>query len=789
MEESLLKSNFIGRDGFRWWIGQIPPVTSWFGQANKKGWGNRYKVRILGYHPYNKGDLPDEELPWATVLIPPTSGTGGANFAKSVKIRPGDVVMGFFLDGDNGQIPVIMGAFGRTKQVPQDSPSESFVPFTGYTDNIPVPNNTVAASEANEADDESQKSPRTTDKKTVDKINENKKEGELKEIPISSTFGLVEIPADACADNFIGSVSGTLDNLFSKVGDGTNLLQNISSATEKIKKLANAPITASMESLYTNLIPNISGGLERLYQTEYSKEFALQVAKGSSPSVAEAAATLKGIAAQKGQINPIKSLQNELDCLGSKIANGLTDTVRGLIEEALTEVVNTGTCITEQFAGSLLSSINDKISEGLETPLSGIDKIVSAGTVVKDILGASSDTFKSVGNLLDCNQSNSNCVGKVKKWTIGKGSTPQFNFKETYDNVTKNINQKSNGSSSFPRPDCSTPSFCAPPTVTFFGGSGSGGLGRAILGEFVSNTDGLSEVTADVSRTASIIGVEITDPGSDYFYYPPLISFDDPCSNGYGAVGRAVIDWNPLSTTYGQITGVTMISEGENYPVVNNNDDISDQAINSDQVPMGVIATQIVTGGNNYVEGETIATDGNTEYSLTIDNGEIISAIPINSVEITNLPKIRISSLTGTGAFIKPIIGRLPTTPQGEIIQIIDCVGPDTNIIGYVRGKPYSGPFHLHPSRGVKMVGAVHINQPHEIIYDTLDESLETLSTIKTGITTSLTTTEREPTITPTSTPTPTPTQMPDTSSSPYTPPSPPPSSPPSGGGGYGGGY
>ena len=189
------------------------------------------------------------------------------------------------------------------------------------------------------------------------------KKDKLKEIPISSTFGLVEIPADACADNFMGSVSGTLDNLFATVGDGTNLLQNIASATEKIKKLSNAPITASMESLYTTLIPNLQGGLERLYQTEYTKEFALQIAQGKSASIANSLATIKGINAQKGQINPIKGLQNELDCLGSKIASGLTDTVRGLIEEALTEVVNTGACITEQFAGSLLSSINNKISE------------------------------------------------------------------------------------------------------------------------------------------------------------------------------------------------------------------------------------------------------------------------------------------------------------------------------------------------------------------------------------------------------------------------------------------
>ena len=33
LEESFLKTNFIGRDGFRWWIGQIPPIESQGGKV------------------------------------------------------------------------------------------------------------------------------------------------------------------------------------------------------------------------------------------------------------------------------------------------------------------------------------------------------------------------------------------------------------------------------------------------------------------------------------------------------------------------------------------------------------------------------------------------------------------------------------------------------------------------------------------------------------------------------------------------------------------------------------
>ena len=40
----------------------------------------------------------------------------------------------------------------------------------------------------------------------------------------------------------------------------------------------------------------------------------------------------------------------------------------------------------------------------------------------------------------------------------------------------------------------------------------------------------------------------------------------DNCDQGYGAYGRAVIDKNPNSPTYGQLTDIIIISEGENYP-------------------------------------------------------------------------------------------------------------------------------------------------------------------------------------------------------------------------------
>ena len=64
-DETNIKTNFLGRDGFRWFIGQIPEnnhkVLNADNAPEANNWGQRRRVRIMGYHP---GDdlLPDTDL-------------------------------------------------------------------------------------------------------------------------------------------------------------------------------------------------------------------------------------------------------------------------------------------------------------------------------------------------------------------------------------------------------------------------------------------------------------------------------------------------------------------------------------------------------------------------------------------------------------------------------------------------------------------------------------------------------------------------------------------------------
>lgn len=64
---------------------------------------NRCRVRIIGVHSENKNLVPTDALPWATVILPPTSSD------TTSQLKEGDWVKGYF-DYDDFDYPVILGS-------------------------------------------------------------------------------------------------------------------------------------------------------------------------------------------------------------------------------------------------------------------------------------------------------------------------------------------------------------------------------------------------------------------------------------------------------------------------------------------------------------------------------------------------------------------------------------------------------------------------------------------------------------------------------------------------------
>ena len=66
----------------------------------------------------DKGEevIPSSQLPWAQVMYPITAGGGQGGALQTPNIRQGMFVFGFFLDGIDLQVPVIMGVLGNNAQ-------------------------------------------------------------------------------------------------------------------------------------------------------------------------------------------------------------------------------------------------------------------------------------------------------------------------------------------------------------------------------------------------------------------------------------------------------------------------------------------------------------------------------------------------------------------------------------------------------------------------------------------------------------------------------------------------
>ena len=99
-------TDFLGKDGFIWWVGEVEDTKD-------PQFIGRVKCRVLGFYTGPEAgfrkDLKTEDLPWATVLQP-TDQAGIEGVGKSShQLRPGAIVMGFFLDGEEAQFPIVMG--------------------------------------------------------------------------------------------------------------------------------------------------------------------------------------------------------------------------------------------------------------------------------------------------------------------------------------------------------------------------------------------------------------------------------------------------------------------------------------------------------------------------------------------------------------------------------------------------------------------------------------------------------------------------------------------------------
>tara|TARA_S200000501_G_scaffold372177_1_gene416681 strand:- start:1510 stop:3396 length:1887 start_codon:yes stop_codon:yes gene_type:complete len=519
-----------------------------------------------------------------------------------------------------------------------------------------------------------------------------------------------------------------LDKATGGLGGAFDMIDGLDSAVGEISDAMEGLTTKVSDLLQNKLTDFISTGLSAAKNFIFNTVFNPIAAIAQNSAFANAA------------LGPISGLMGAFGCLGSTIKKALKGTITNLLTNMIKKgFINPLECAVEGFIGNLtgkIASVMDSIVGPLINPINSLFSIIGKGFgSIKGVIAGGINILSKVNGLLNCASGGGGNCHVAEEYKLNGGSKKKRSEPKKQNSIANSINKFSEkiddagtaldektGNIAIARTDpitgeevktdCNTGNVldCGLPRIEFFGGGGEGAVGDVILGNFIeqineqTEIEGLTEggVIEDVQTTGSIIGVDVTYPGEGYTS-EPLVSFVDNCDKGYGAYGRATIDKDPNSPTFGQITGILMISEGENYPTGQISDVFVDKVVVED-------------GGSGYKLEDEIE---DFEVCGVDDNGAI-TKVCVNDKPYQSLPSLNVNSLTGSGAILTPVMTRRPR--QTGVINVIDCITPRGNIVGYVNGKEYNGPFHVMPN-GLKMTGLQHSDRD-TIIYGTPQESL-----------------------------------------------------------------
>lgn len=602
-------------NGSRLYFGRVAPVEPQEEQVNGSGWSWRYKVRIFDKHPEDKTLLPDDDLPWAQVLLPVTAGSGAANYAQFPMINQGDVVSISYLDRDE-QMPIITGILPRTEQVSNAEPSDSGTePHTGFTKNRPKSENTPP-DESNQSNSATQPSTRSDQFSTV----------------IGDKMAL----SDTCDPNAYKAtaINVEMSNLLNQINKFADNAQYVESLTtgvvDRVHALVNPYVGEMINNLFESLVPVLNAGLTALY----NKIFSIVLAATQNPIAAKLAAEAALIALQP----PIQALQEAIQLIAAEAVANLLGKVDGLVRDVVSNNDRYNSCVGTQFNGAILNSIIDEIDTRIGPLLQAVITVLSGGFNAASSIRGTSDIVRDfAGGLLGAGQGGNKCGGLVKEYAFGIGPISDagdiidgvlnaanvgeslkndaisvansaigtidniFEIPELIENFGNFpfMSEASGAQSELDLCNRGKDTTCYPPDVIVFGGRGEGAKARSIV------------------KNGAVVAVEVEDGGSGYDY-PPFIEFKDNCGSGIGAVARASLN------TKGEVKKIYIVTGGEGY--VGSGEDI-----------FYVDTVEIIAEGDGYFPG--IVTD---EFG---NDYEVVVTSPIDIIDTLVDPEDTIEDL------------------------------------------------------------------------------------------------------------------------------------------------
>ena len=674
IEESLLKSNFLGRDGFIWWIGQVAPAAVWRNEKSKidsgenkrddKGkpkigdsWAYRCKVRIVGYHTFDGEILPDIDLPWAHVSMSPENGTAQGSVGNTMMLVGGETVYGFFLDGEDAQQPVIVGCLYRNESVANfatpeflaKEKSSQFKPFTGHQG--PLIQGPTQIREKNQAVQEDPKDAADpnvgiqTSSTVGDPVpaarEQNKPGGDqlIRKSLATQQFTLkgCEIKVvreNGCNDNVISKISKVIQDFIAFVNRLEKaidkyvdpVLNTLVDITTEIKKFA-----SNIVGIIKFIINNMRNGIIGLVTKLFGQFIGLIVPLPQQPPIAGAT----------------KNIVDIIFCVFEKLLPILIDFLTNMLAKMVGKAINAPLCAVEQAVGAILTKLMNTIDSLLAPVFSGLNWLLGAVGQVTEILGKVSSIAQQILSFLSCDRLQ--CETPTE-WSPCGG--PQKNGADSWNrtlksmNILKGINSDLNlamgqmslygYSGSSPYRDCTEKALrpkkqkdqlplppgvranrCLPPEIEIFG-------------------DGVqAQAIPVVSDSGGILSIEILNKGRGYSK-PPTIVIRDNTNCGSGAQATAEV-------INGEVTGIYLNNTGTGYSPTNLTSIIK-------------APTYLVTANKySFYEGETVTFNISAENlpDGTVLDYEILGDITIDDLDgVDSLNgSVRLSSGKATKSF------------------------------------------------------------------------------------------------------------------------------------------
>ena len=400
---------FLGGNFF-WWVGQIAddsywrdnmPSTKFVGTSGVPGWGARRKVRIIGLHPQSEDELSSDQLPWAQIMYPVTAGGGQAGSKQTANLRQGMFVFGFFLDGNDQQVPVIMGVLGNNTQTKlikakdaegdsKEKPQKPFTPLSGVSGRaVPleekVPDYCLLTDSENGAIDEAIDTPHRQN--VADSIMQEEMEKKI---------CLVKPQNGNLINSALTAIQTILDNLAQRIDKHLSRLHSyVDAATERIQDIR-------------KYMSNIACQIAKYMKIIFNQIMEFQLKKlniGMSAVIAALPCSVRNLASQlKDKITGlIECLYNKM--ISCSMVQSLLDKIFN-IEEL--EKENTGDknrkkpvvpmCVSEDLTSDLIVENWDKIDNTNKSIFEAVDGFL---VDVEGKLANVTNTLNQVGETVD----------------------------------------------------------------------------------------------------------------------------------------------------------------------------------------------------------------------------------------------------------------------------------------------------------------------------------------------------------------------------------------------------